>query len=64
MNYEFFESNLDADWFFQDFSSGIISVMCEDVFNFLVEENQLNYSRLSHLDFQKGNFLNEILLER
>ena len=39
IDYEFFESSLPADWFFQDFNCGVIVVVCDQILNFLLEQN-------------------------
>ena len=40
MSYETFEGNFNADWYFVDFTSGFIVIVCDDVFCLLSKEDQ------------------------
>ena len=41
ISYEAFESNFGAHWYFKDFISGIIVIVCDDILPFLTEQEQL-----------------------
>ena len=40
ISYQTFESNFNADWYFVDFTSGFIVIVCDDVFSLLSKEDQ------------------------
>ena len=53
INYETFESNFNAHWYFKDFISGFIVVVCDDIFSLLSEqEQQLHQQRLLVFTFE------------
>ena len=40
ISYETFEGNFNADWYFVDFTSGFIVIVCDDVFSPLSKEDE------------------------
>ena len=53
INCETFESKFNAHWYFKDFISGFIVVVCDDIFSLLSEqEQQLHQQRLLVFTFE------------
>ena len=55
-----------AQWYFKDFISGIIVIVCDDILSFLTEQEQLQYYKSLHVvfAFQQTNLLYEFELSQ
>ena len=49
ITYETFEGNFNADWYFVDFTSGFIVIVCDDVFSLLSKEDEQQQQQYQNL---------------
>lgn len=49
ITYETFEGNFNAHWYFTDFTSGFIVIVCDDVFSLLSKEDEQQQQQYQNL---------------